>query len=185
MASIATLTTGRKTPKKANGKFNDRIPVPMNGSGATIFVGSAVIANSSGYADAPTATTGLTALGVLEEVVGSVPTDRVTNAGSAGDVLIQVSQGTFKLDNYSGDAVVQGDLGKVCYFHDDHTVRHTGSGVSIAGTVVGLDASTDPQSGAGVWVAIGVTPVGLTGSTGATGPTGTTGATGPTGPTGP
>jgi hypothetical protein len=184
MASIATLTTGRKTPKRGGSKFIDRIAVPMNGSGAKIFLGSGVIANASGYADAPTAATGLTALGVLEEVVPGVPTDSVTNAGSAGDVVLQVSQGEFKFDNSVGDPVVQADFGKVCYWTDDHTVCHTGSGKSIAGTVTGLDASTDVQSGAGVWVNVGVTPIGLTGSVGATGPTGPTGNTGNTGPTG-
>ncbi len=184
MASIATLTTARKTPKRGGSKVIDRLAVPMNGSSAKIFVGSGVIATSSGYGDAPTATTGLTALGVLEAVPG-VPSDSITNAGSSGDVILDVSQGEFKFDNSVGDAVVQADLGKVCYWEDDHTVCHTGSGKSIAGTVTGLDASTDVQSGAGVWVNVGVTPIGLTGSTGATGPTGTTGATGPTGPTGP
>lgn len=115
----------------------EMIAVPV-AAATTIYAGSLVAANSSGYAVPGSTATTLTALGRAEE--------QVVNAGSAGDVTVRVRRAkAFKFANDGADAVVQGDLGKTCYITDDQTVSHTATGKSAAGKVVRLDSD-------GVWV---------------------------------
>lgn len=198
---MAMLTTGRKTPARNNAKaLSSGMSVPIH-SNTKIYIGAGVVANSAGYAVAASGATGLTTLGALmEPPPGFIPSNSADNsstapsAGATGAFNINVQQGVFKFDNLGSDPVVQADVGGPCYWDDDHTVRHTGTGKSLAGVVEGLDDTT-AVDGAGVWVNLGVPPLSLTGSAGATGPTGAAGATGPsggptgaagaTGPTGP
>ena len=128
------LATDRNTPMKDG----ELISVPM--AQTTIFAGSLVVANGSGYAAPGSTATTLTALGRAEE--------KKVNAGAAGTMSILVRRRkSFKFANSATDAVVQADLGKSCYIEDDQTVSHTSTGKSIAGKVVGID--TD-----GIWVEI-------------------------------
>lgn len=115
----------------------ETISAPVAAS-TTIFAGSLVAANASGYAVPGSTATTLTALGRAEE--------SVVNAGSAGDKSVLVRRlKAFKFANDGSDAVVQADLGKTCYITDDQTVSHTSTGKSAAGKVVKLDSD-------GVWV---------------------------------
>jgi hypothetical protein len=171
------LTTARNTPQQGVSSYIDSIYVPCAAS-QTFYTGALVATNASGYLVPGSTATTLTATGVIGAQPGKVLAPSYTSTSNAGETKLQVMVGTFKFNNSGSDPVVQADLNKVCYIEDDETVAHTGTGKSIAGRVVGIDDSTS-TTGAGVWVAIGVTPLGLVGSAGPTG------ATGPTGPTGP
>lgn len=130
---MTALAADRNTPYQDA----ETIAVPVAAS-TTIYAGSLVAANASGYAVPGSTATTLTALGRAEETVA--------NAGSAGDKSVIVRRGkAFQFANDGGDAVVQADMGKNCYITDDQTVSHTSTGKSVAGTVMGLDS-------AGVWV---------------------------------
>lgn len=173
------LSAPRITPRRADGTMNNALAVPA-AINTTFYLGALVATNAGGYlVNGSTATT-LTAMGVFGNQPFGVPAVSFTSSGVTGADVYEVQRGTFKFANSGSDAVVQGDLGKVCYIEDNLTVAHTGTGKSVAGTVMGLDGEDSP-TGAGVWVAVGVTPAGLVGSAG---PTGATGPTGPTGPTG-
>lgn len=130
---MTALAADRNTPYQDA----ELIAVPMAAT-TTIYAGSLVAANASGYAVPGSTATTLTALGRAEE--------QAVNAGSAGDKAVLIRRGkAFQFANDAGDPVVQGDLGKSCYITDDQTVSHTSTGKSVAGKVVGLDS-------AGVWV---------------------------------
>lgn len=130
---MTALAADRNTPYQDA----ELIAVPM-AAATTIYAGSLVAANASGYAVPGSTATTLTALGRAEE--------QAVNAGSAGDKTVLVRRGkAFQFANDGSDPVVQGDLGKSCYITDDQTVSHTSTGKSVAGKVMGLDS-------AGVWV---------------------------------
>jgi hypothetical protein len=116
------------------------ISVPM-ATNTTIYAGSIVVANGSGYAAPGSTATTLTALGRAEE--------RKTNSGANGAALILVRRKkAFKFKNSAGDPVGQANLGKTCYIVDDETVSATNAGgntQSAAGKVLGVDSD-------GVWV---------------------------------
>lgn len=173
------LSKPRNTPRRMDGQHNDSISVPSAAS-QTFYPGALVATNASGYLVPGATATTLTAVGVFGEQPFFVPAVSYTSTAVAGADQYQVQMGQFKFANSGGDPVVQADLLKVCYIVDDETVCHTGTGKSVAGTVMGIDDETSP-TGAGVWVAVGRTPAALVGSAG---PTGATGPTGPTGPTG-
>ncbi len=132
------LTSDRNTPMSDA----ELISVPM-ATNTTIYAGSLVAANGSGYAVPGSTATTLTALGRAEE--------RKTNSGANGAALILVRRGkSFKFKNSSGDPVLQATLGKTCYIVDDETVSATNAGgntQSAAGKVLGVDSD-------GVWVEI-------------------------------
>ncbi len=132
------LSADRNTPMKDG----ELISVPM-ATNTTIYAGSLVVANGSGYAAPGSTATTLTALGRAEE--------RKTNSGANGAASILVRRGAvFKFKNSGTDPVVQATLGKTCYIVDDETVSATNAGgntQSAAGKVVGIDAD-------GVWVEI-------------------------------
>lgn len=132
---MTALAADRNTP------YQDGYDISVKVAAATtIYAGSIVMANASGYAIPGATATGLVCLGRAEAAV--------TNAGSAGDETLVVRRGkAFKFANDGGDAVVQADLGKTCYITDDQTVSHTSTGKTAAGKVLGID--TD-----GVWVLI-------------------------------
>jgi hypothetical protein len=107
-------------------------------TGVTIFAGSLVVANSTGFAKPGAAAASLTYLGRAEETV--------VNAGADGAVSVLVRRKKmFKWANKAGDLVTQALVGLPCYIEDDQTVRLTAAGTSAAGTVIAVD--TD-----GVWV---------------------------------
>jgi len=157
------LTSGRLTPRMDNQVLPNLVELGLKAN-EKIYIGSFVCVNSSGYAVKGSAATGLIPVGVLDKVqpnadLGGVPGSYVEDvSGVDGTTKINVLRGVFKFDNAGGDAVVQGDLFETCFISDDHTVCHTGTGKSGAGYVVKIDSSSDQSSntGAGVWVAIGL-----------------------------
>jgi stage V sporulation protein SpoVS len=130
-----SLAADRNTPSTEG----ELIPVPV-ATATTIYAGSLVAANATGFAVPGAVATTLTYLGRAEE--------QVVNAGANGakTVLVRRKQ-AFKWLNHGADLVVQADLGKTCYIVDDQTVAKTTGGAtrSAAGRVIGIDSD-------GVWV---------------------------------
>lgn len=105
----------------------------------TIYAGTLVALNSSGYALPAADTAGLRVVGRAEATVDN-------SAGSAGDVNADVKEGVFLYNNSATDAVDANDRGKDCFVEDDNTVSEAGATHRVvAGRVV--DVTTD-----GVWV---------------------------------
>lgn len=101
------------------------------------------MAAATGYAEAASTATTLTALGRAEETVDNT-------AGAAGAKTVRVRRNkAFKFANAAADLVTQAELGKSCYIVDDQTVAKTNGGTtrSVAGKVLGVEAD-------GVWVYI-------------------------------
>lgn len=153
------LTTARNTPRLGTSTFIDSIYVPAAAS-QTFYTGALVATNAAGYLVPGSTATTLTAVGVLGAQPDRVNAPSYTSGGSAGADSFQVQVGTFKFNNSVSDPIDQADLLKVCYIEDDETVAATGTGKSIAGKVVGID-DENSSTGAGIWVAVGVTPAGL------------------------
>jgi hypothetical protein len=65
------------------------------------------------------------------------------NAGSAGDVSVQLSCGQFWFANSAdGDAITEADRFKVCYVVDDQTVALTSAGTrQPAGVIIDVDST--------------------------------------------
>jgi hypothetical protein len=100
----------------------------------TIFAGSIVVLDASGWAKPGVAGTGLTCVGRAEE--------RKLNAGGNGDARIRVKRGSFRYANSAdADLVTQAEIGDNCYVVDDQTVAKTdgGGARSIAGKVDQVD----------------------------------------------
>ncbi len=135
---MTALTQDRNTPMKDA----EEIPV-LVGAAKKIFAGSLVVAAATGYAEAASTATTLTALGRAEETVDNT-------AGAAGAKTVRVRRNkAFKFANAAADLVTQAELGKSCYIVDDQTVAKTNGGTtrSVAGKVLGVEAD-------GVWVYI-------------------------------
>ena len=112
----------------------------------TIYGGSIVCSNSSGYLVPGSTSTSLVARGVAKEQVDN-------SAGSDGDLKCKFRMGVFSFGNSSStDEITITEIGDVCFIVDDQTVAKTnGSGTrSPAGKVMGIDEF------GGVMVQIGV-----------------------------
>ncbi len=149
-------------------------------TGAVLYIGALVALNAAGFlVRAATATT-LKVAGILGDQPFQVPGPSISNLGADGAKTAEVQMGvTALLNNYDSDPVGQDDVLNDCYMIDDETVAATsgGSTRSKAGRVIEV---TDQ----GVWVAIGVPGVNVTGSAGTQGATGSQGPQGPQGPQG-
>ena len=129
---MAALTMARDTAEIAQGaKY---LSLPVKGS-TTIYQGSMVALDSSGYAIPGKKATGLTAAGRAEETV--------TNSGDDGAVSIRVARGVFVFNNTATAANKIGvkHLLGLCYMEDDQTVTSLATGASAAGLVVRVDDS--------------------------------------------
>lgn len=104
--------------------------VPQKGS-TTLYQGSGTVLDSTGYAVAASTATGLITVGVNR--VQSI------NSGADGAVSIEVDHGDFLFDNSGSDAITVTEVGKLCYWEDDHTVSKTATGKSAAGRVIQLN----------------------------------------------
>lgn len=171
------LTTARNTPVRLDPMYSNRGSFPM-GTGAVLFVGALVALNAAGFlVRAATATT-LKVAGILGDQPFQVPSDRISNLGADGAKSAEVQMGvTALLNNSDTDPITQDDVMNDAWIVDDETVAATsgGSTRSKAGRIIEV---TDQ----GVWVALGVPGVNVTGSAG---PQGATGSQGPQGPQGP
>lgn len=178
---MTALAAARNTPTRANSNYLNR--GSFKGEAAqTFYIGALVCLNAGGFLVNGTATTGLKPVGIFGDQPFFVPSVSFAS-GAQGANEYEVLMVQAKLANSGSDPVVQGDIGNVCYIEDNQTVCHTSTGKSIAGRVMGIDASSSP-TGAGVWVEIGENSIGAIGSTGAQGAQGATGSQGPQGPQG-
>lgn len=103
---------------------------------ATIYKGSLVAINASGYLVPASADRNLRVVGVAEDGADN-------SAGSAGDLTVIPLRGVHLFANSSTTAAVSdADIGRFCYAVDDNTVaRHNAVGTRpVAGRVVGVTA---------------------------------------------
>lgn len=103
----------------------------------TIYAGTLVAVNSSGFAVPAADTAGLRVVGRSEE--------DVVNAGSAGDVSVLVKRGIFRFANSATAAVDPDDVGKIALVEDNQTVAETATNAVKAGRIIAVETS-------GVWV---------------------------------
>ena len=154
---MAALTKPRKTPKRLNATYQTQLDQPL-AADAVLYVGALAVFNASGFLDAGSVATGLTAAGVVEMSPFGVPVGVYDNTGgSAGDVEARIVKGTFKFENSGSDPIDRSDIGQVCYIEDDQTVSATDGGAtqSAAGRILDIDLAADGEpTGAGVWVEI-------------------------------
>lgn len=133
------LTKDRLTPRHGG----ETIGYPVKAA-TTIYAGSIVALDATGYA-VPGATS-------TAHIVVGVATEQVDNSsGSSGDKSITVRRGMFRFENSaSADEIAITEVGDTCYLVDDQTVAKTdGSSTrSRAGIVMDVDA-------VGVWVLLG------------------------------
>ncbi len=145
---MAALTNSRNTPEMADGGRMRVVAVEAN---TTVFLGSMVAIDASGYAVPASATTTTAnaqrVVGRAERVHDGIPgANAVNNPGAAGAISVVARKGVFMFDQDGSIAAAQ--LGQVCFALDDHTVtaadRASGAGVqqyAAAGEVVALDSS--------------------------------------------
>lgn len=103
----------------------------------TIYGGSLVFVNSSGYATATSPDQTMTCAGYAEGEVDN-------SAGSAGALTIVPRIGAIKLANSSsGDAISADDVGKLAYAADNQTAALTSASSTRAaiGPILGMDGS--------------------------------------------
>jgi hypothetical protein len=99
-------------------------------NGQTVYQGSAVTVDASGYGYPASATASRKTTGVARA--------KAVGAGSDGAVKVEVDFGAFYFANKGGDLVVAGGD---AYWEDDDTVRATGTGSSYAGKCLLVDAT--------------------------------------------
>lgn len=135
---MAALTADRNTPEKVDANIRD---LPVKAS-TTIFAGSLVCLDASGWAVPGATATTLVAVGRAEQ--------KVANSGANGALNVRVRRGVYRFGNStSTDLIARTEIGKDCYIVDDQTVAKTNGSTtrSVAGKVFDVDAN-------GVWVEI-------------------------------
>lgn len=125
---MANLTTERDTVQMACDARSMVIPVKTK---TTIFQGSIVAIDATGFAVPGKKAAGLTCVGRAEETV--------TNTGADGAATISVSRGVFVWDNSGTNAITAALLLQPCYMEDDQTVGSLATGASPAGIIVRVD----------------------------------------------
>ena len=126
---MSKLTEARNTVEIASGATS--IVLPVKGK-TTIFQGSIVAVDESGYAVPGDKTENLKAAGRAEETV--------ENKGGDGEATVLVTRGVFVFENSVSDAVTDADVLGPCYIEDDQTVSNKAEGASVAGLVIRVDA---------------------------------------------
>jgi hypothetical protein len=133
---MAAQTQDRHTPERPG-----LLREPEVKAATTIYAGSMVGIDSSGYAVPMATATGLKCLGRAEERANN-------SSGANGAIRVEVAAGIYRFANSaSTDAIALTDIGADCYAVDDQTVAKTnGTNTrSIAGKIWDVDAQ-------GVWV---------------------------------
>jgi hypothetical protein len=127
---MAGLTQERNTVEIANRAQG--LSLPVKGA-TTIYQGSLVAIDASGYAIPGKKAANLTAVGRAEETV--------ENKGADGAERVLVRRGVFIFDNSATPANQLGaaHILKPCYMEDDHTVTALATGGSVAGLVIRVD----------------------------------------------
>lgn len=166
---MAALDKPRVTPQRYNTQFGNIQSIPVKTS-TTIYVGAVVAVDSTGYAlPAQAGTFMREVVGVLGNSAFGRPGPTVVGAAGTsqaptGSVLAQIQLGEFHLDIDTSEtpALNQGDVGKLVFAVDDHTVSRASSGGSgprlAAGILREVTNGSSPQ-GTGAWVGLGAPPV--------------------------
>lgn len=103
----------------------------------TIYGGSIVALNQSGYAVPASAGQSLVIVGVAVAIADN-------SAGSAGAISVAIERGVFSFNNSSStSAITDADIGRVVYAADDNTVARISAIGTLpsVGKVMGLDGS--------------------------------------------
>jgi hypothetical protein len=134
---MAALTKDRNTPR-AEGAIQS---YPMLAA-AIGYAGAIAVLDADGWCKPAVAATGLKCVGRFEARADN-------SAGANGDINGEVRPGTFRYANSAGgDEITKADIGNNAYLVDDQTVAKVGTGRSVAGRIVQVDAQ-------GVWIAMG------------------------------
>lgn len=152
---MAKLESARDTVQVAAGATT--LSLPVKGA-TTIFQGSIVALDESGFAVPGSKAENLKAVGRAEETV--------ENTGADGDIRVNVARGVFIYENSTEGAIADADVLGPCYIEDDQTVTKTAEGASVAGLVVGVDAD-----GVAVEMGFGYSPAGAAAPAAAAGKT--------------
>lgn len=121
---MAALSAARNTTIRGAMIYKLNVQVAAS---TTIWKGSIVMLNSSGYA-IPAATAATTpCYGIADQTV--------VNSGSAGSVSVDCIVGAAGLFD-SAATLTQADNGKAAYFSDDHTISRTATSNSVAGVII-------------------------------------------------
>lgn len=113
----------------------ENLELPM-GASTTIYRGTMIALDQSGYA--------FPATGSLVRRAVGVSTEGKANAGAAGAKTIRVERGCFGFVSTSGDdAITIADIGSVCYVLDDQTVSRSSQNGTLpyAGRVARIENS--------------------------------------------
>lgn len=135
---MTALAAGRITKSIPSSAKNS---APCKAS-TTVYAGSIVMLDASGYAQPGAATAGCYAVGCARSNSGK---DRYDNSsGSNGDIDVDYDEGIFGWGNSaSEDAIADSDRGRPCYIADDQTVALTSLGGTRppAGYIVRVESS--------------------------------------------
>jgi len=133
---MAALSASRNTPLRS---IRKKLSIPLKAN-AQVYEGGLIAVDATGYGIDAAAATGYQ----LVLIASADATGTAADGGASVDAYVCEAF----VDNYASDLVVQADLGKTVYVHDDHTVAHTSTGLSAAGTLTELTS-------AGCWVSFG------------------------------
>ena len=141
---MTALTADKRTKRQARPEgFLRKMPIAAS---KTIYNGALLMINGSGHVLPAADTASMNGIaGVAEENVVSGST------AGADKVLVRIG-GVYLFENDGTNAIVQGDVGKLCYAADDQTVQDDSATNDVkVGTVWGLEDGK-------VWVHVGVGP---------------------------
>lgn len=117
---MANLTKDRATTKSAVTAFREQLVANALAT-RVYYIGLLQIIDANGRADNPGAATA-----ALVGAKAGIVKDRVDNSLGANDALkVELETGVFRLDKSGTSAPVAGDVGKVCYGADNHTISMT------------------------------------------------------------
>jgi len=133
MSAIKASTAAIDTPQRAA----KSVAFPVAG-GATLYAGSLIALNSSGYAISAGDLASITVIGRAENTADN-------SAGSDGDITVTVKKGVFRFLNSTDHPVSLANRGQICFVESNQAVATTGSNLAVAGRVVDVDSD-------GVWV---------------------------------
>ena len=129
---MAALTADRDTKQKAGPVRALNLPVAAS---TTIYAGSMVAENGSGYLVPASASNALIVVGIAQENVDN-------SAGSAGDENCEVkTQVVGRFAN--GDSIAVAQRGDLCYAGDDQTVHQANidGDKPVAGLIMDVDST--------------------------------------------
>jgi hypothetical protein len=136
---MAALTEDRYVEQHTHEVLTRVVVRPVKAA-TKIFAGSMVGVDSSGNA----MPAGLIAGGTLY-CAGVSRAQADNSAGAAGDVKARIERGIFPMNNSAaGDAITDGDIGKLCYVVDDNTVAKTDGAAAraAAGRIFGMEGTS-------------------------------------------